>query len=99
MKQPISLGEKRAGESSIISGRKSVRSSATHIGGSVMLRYRTAFDEADEAMLDARKQDDEFCRLMRAAIERGQESCPIGVSREPGTKKPIINYQRPDSYH
>jgi len=64
-----------------------------------MLRWNSAVVEVEEDRLSAREHDDEFCRVLRAAIERGQESCPIGVSKEPGTKKPIMNYQRPDSYH
>jgi hypothetical protein len=59
-----------------------------------MLRWNgTALDESDEATLCARDQDDEFCRILLAAIEQGTESCPIGVSTEPGTKKPILNYR------
>jgi hypothetical protein len=54
-----------------------------------MLRWNgSALDEADEAILRTREQDDEFCRILRAAIEQGQESCPIGVITQPGTKKP-----------
>src|SRR5262249_44651892 len=64
-----------------------------------IVRFRLSGFDTEEATLGAREQDDEFCRILRAAIERGQESCPIGVSREPGTKKPIMNYQRPDRYH
>jgi len=36
-----------------------------------------------------RKQDAQFCARLQAAIERGRESCPVGVSREPGTKRPV----------
>ncbi len=64
-----------------------------------MLRWNSAVLEEEEAMLSAREHDDEFCRKLRAAIEEGAESCPIGVSTQPSTKKPIFNYQRPDSYH
>jgi hypothetical protein len=64
-----------------------------------MLRRNSAAIDTEEATLGAREQDDEFCRILRAAIERGQESCPIVVSREPGTEKPVFNYGRPDSYH
>jgi hypothetical protein len=59
-------------------------------GESVMLRWNSAIREEEEAMLSAREHDDEFCKMLRAAIEEGAESCPIGVSTEPGTKKPII---------
>jgi len=64
-----------------------------------MLRWNSAVVEVEEERLSGREQDDEFCRKLRAAIEQGQESCPIGASREPGTKKPVFNYGRPDSYH
>jgi hypothetical protein len=43
-----------------------------------------------------RRQDDDFCRALRAALYAGKESCRIGVRTEPGTKKPILNYQPPD---
>jgi hypothetical protein len=34
------------------------------------------------------------------AIEKGHESCPIGVSAEPGTKKPMVaRHMAPDSYY
>ena len=49
-----------------------------------------------EVREDHRKQDDDFCRALRAALYAGTESCPVGVSNEPGTKKPILNYHRPD---
>jgi len=35
-------------------------------------------------------QDAEFCRRMKAAIERGLETCPIGVSTKPGTTNPVV---------
>ena len=59
-------------------------------GESVMLRWNSAILESEEAMLSAREHDDEFCRKLRAAIEEGAESCPIGVSTQAGTKKPIL---------
>jgi hypothetical protein len=34
------------------------------------------------------RMDDAFCAAMRAAIEAGLESAPIGVVTTPGTKKP-----------
>jgi len=43
-----------------------------------------------------RQQDDDFCRALRAALWAGTESCPEGVSTEPGTKKPVLHYHRPD---
>jgi hypothetical protein len=41
------------------------------------------------------QQDEDFCRALRDAIYAGKESCPLGVSTEPGTKKPIWNYHPP----
>jgi hypothetical protein len=55
-----------------------------------------------EALATARlrAQDEEFCRVMRIAIETGRECCPIGVSTEPGTQNPIfIKNKSPDSYY
>jgi hypothetical protein len=43
-----------------------------------------------------RQQDDDFCRALRAALYAGKETCRLGVSTEPGTKKPILKYQPPD---
>jgi hypothetical protein len=43
-----------------------------------------------------RQQEDDFCRALRAALWAGKESCPEGVSTEPGTKKPVLRYRRPD---
>ena len=65
-------------------------------GESLMLRWNTAILEAEEVMLSAREHDDEFCRKLRAAIEQGHETCPIRVSTEPSTQKPILNYRRRD---
>ena len=76
--------------------RRPIASMATRIiGESVMLRRNSAVVDADST----REQDDEFCRILRIAIERGHESCHIGVRTEPGTLKPIANYRRPDNYH
>ena len=49
---------------------------------------------SDGATEDLRVQDDAFCKALRAALWAGRESCAEGVSTEPGTKKPILNYQR-----
>ena len=49
---------------------------------------------SDAATEDLRVQDDAFCKALRAALWAGRESCAEGVSTEPGTKKPILNYQR-----
>jgi hypothetical protein len=64
-----------------------------------MLNRKVVFDEGGmEAMLRVQEQDNEFCRRLLAAIHIGRESCPVGVVTQPGTKKPIVNYQRPDNY-
>ena len=36
------------------------------------------------------RMDDAFCARMRAAIEAGLESAPIGVISTPGTKNPKL---------
>ena len=41
------------------------------------------------------ERDDAFCTRMRAAIEAGLESAPIGVVTTPGTKNP--KYVRTES--
>jgi hypothetical protein len=43
-----------------------------------------------------RRQDDDFCRALRGALYARKESCPVGVSTEPGTKKPISIFQLRD---
>jgi hypothetical protein len=66
----------------------------------MLKRTGTVFEGPDEAILRSREQDDEFCRLLRVAIEKGLESCPIGVSTESGTKKPMVARRiAPDSYY
>jgi hypothetical protein len=58
-----------------------------------MLKWNQAVsDKADEDLMVRinRKQDDEFCRKLRAALWARKESCAVGVSTEPGTKKPIL---------
>jgi len=65
----------------------------------MLKRKGMALDGADEATLRVR-QDEEFCRILRAAIKQGRESYPIGVSTEPGTKKPMVIKHKPsDSYY
>ena len=57
-----------------------------------MKRSKVIFEEGGvEATARLRKQDDEFCRRRRIAIERGSEFCPTTVSKEPGTNRPILN--------
>jgi hypothetical protein len=43
-----------------------------------------------------RQQDEDFRRALLGAVYAGTESCPLSVSTEPSTKKPILNYRRPD---
>jgi hypothetical protein len=60
-------------------------------------RNRVIFEEGGvEAMARLQEQDDEFCRRLRIAVERGSEFCPTTVSTEPCTSRPILNYMRPD---
>jgi hypothetical protein len=49
-----------------------------------------------EALARLQKQDEEFCRRLRAAIETGRECCPTTVFTEPCTNRPVSNYMRPD---
>ena len=48
------------------------------------------FGDIDISQEQRLNQDAEFCRRMLIAIESGRETCPIGVSTEPGTIKPIM---------
>jgi hypothetical protein len=69
------------------------------IGDGAMLKWNEGVSEAaneDVRFLKNLQQDDHFCQALRAAIYAGKESCPLGVNTEPGTKKPILNYQPPD---
>jgi hypothetical protein len=48
-------------------------------------------DESDPNLTNgrrSRKMDEAFCARMRAAIEAGLESAPIGVVTTPGTNNP-----------
>src|SRR5262245_66655469 len=58
-----------------------------------MIKWNEAvFDRADKDLMVQlnREQDDEFCRKLRAARRAGTETCPVGVSTEPGAKRPIL---------
>jgi hypothetical protein len=63
-----------------------------------MLKWNRGWGEEDLLYTVARirAQDEDFCATLRQAIEAGMESCPIGVITEPGTKRPIPNYRRPE---
>jgi hypothetical protein len=52
--------------------------------------------EEERLVCTLQQQDEDFCQALRAALYAGKESCPIGVRREPSTKKPILNYQPSD---
>jgi hypothetical protein len=61
--------------------------------GGLMIKWNEAVsDRADEDLMVRinREQDDEFCRKLRAALRAGKEICPVGVTTEPGTKRPIL---------
>jgi hypothetical protein len=60
------------------------------------LQLRTVEEGGQEAMARLREQDDKFCQTLRAAVERGHEYCPTSVSTAPCTKRPLLNYTRPD---
>jgi hypothetical protein len=50
----------------------------------MLKRNRVIFKEGGvEAAYRLRELDDEFCRRLRAAIEKGSEFCPTTVSTEP----------------
>ena len=66
------------------------------VGGGTMLNTVTFEEGSAEAIARLRKQDDEFCRRLRIAIERGSEFCPTTVNTTPCTSRPILNYTRPD---
>ena len=66
------------------------------VGGCQTMRNRIVFEEGSvEAIARLREQDDEFCRRLRIAIEKGSEFCPTIVNTKPGTSRPIFNYKRP----
>jgi hypothetical protein len=61
--------------------------------GGLMIKWNeTVYDRADEDLMVRinREQDDEFRQKLRAALRVGNETCPVGVSTEPGTKRPIL---------
>src|SRR5262245_17570742 len=66
-------------------------------GGTMSKRNQVVFEEGSvEALARLQKQDEEFCRRLRVAIETGRESCPTTVFTEPCTNRPVFNYMRPD---
>jgi hypothetical protein len=70
------------------------------IGGGIMSKRNLVIEEGSvEALARLQKQDEEFCRRLRAAIETGRECCPTTVFTEPCTNRPVSNYMRPDLVH
>ena len=66
-------------------------------GGGIMSKRNLVIEEGSvEALARLQKQDEEFCRRMRAAIETGRECCPTTVFTEPCTNRPVSNYMQPD---
>jgi hypothetical protein len=61
-----------------------------------MLKWRDIELSGEDRVQRNRWQDEDFCRALRDAIYAGTESCPEGVSAEPGTKNPISSYQPRD---
>ena len=67
------------------------------VGGGIMSKRNLVIEEGSvEALARLQKQDEEFCRRLRAAIETGRECCPTTVFTEPCTNRPVSNCMRPD---
>jgi hypothetical protein len=65
------------------------------VGGGIMSKRNLVIEESSvEALARLQKQDEEFCRRLRAAIETGRECCPTTVFTD--TNRPVSNYMRPD---
>jgi hypothetical protein len=78
---------------------RKIRASPAASGMAGMVKWNEGTSEAanEEVRFERnRQQDDDFCRALRAALYAGKETCRLGVSTDPGTKKPILNYQPPD---
>jgi hypothetical protein len=54
--------------------------------------YQKSDSSADTLAILAKlqQQDAEFCQKLMCAIERGKESCPTSINKNPGTKRPIL---------
>ena len=73
------------------------RSSPDTYRGRHMPKQHVIFDEGSvEAVERLRKQDEEFCRRLRVAVEMGNEFCPTTVITAPCTSRPVLNYMRTD---
>ena len=67
------------------------------LGGDIMSKRNLVIEEGSvEALARLQKQDEEFCRRLRAAIGTGRECCPTTVFTEPCTNRLVSNYMRPD---
>src|SRR5262244_2217762 len=67
------------------------------VGGGIMSKRNLVIEEGSvEALARLQKQDEDFCRRLRAAIETGRECCPTTVFTEPCTNRPVWNYMRLD---
>jgi hypothetical protein len=42
------------------------------------------------------QMNEQFTAAIREAVEAGREHCPTAVSTRPGTRFPIVGYERPD---
>ena len=82
----------------VLDSKLRVTTSPTRIvGGGTMSKRNLIIEEGSvEAMARLQKQDEEFCRRLRAAIETGRERCPTTVFTEACTNRPVSNYMRPD---
>src|SRR5215831_2162935 len=59
------------------------------VGGGIMSKRNLVIEEGSvEALARLQKQDEEFCRRLRAAIETGREYCPTTVFTKPCTNRP-----------
>ena len=56
--------------------------------GALFARAAMSDDSEIQSGLTRRMDDDAFCARLRAAIEAGLESAPIGVVTTPGTQSP-----------
>ena len=81
----------------VLNSNLRVTASPTRIvGGGTMSKRNLIIEEGSvEAMARLQKQNEEFCRRLRAAIETGRECCPTTVFTEPCTNRPVSNYMRP----
>jgi hypothetical protein len=81
-----------------VAGHETASQLAGHTSGAAHMQKRNfIFDEGSvEAVERLRKQDEEFCRRLRMAVEMGDEFCPTTVITAPCTSRPVLNYMRTD---